>query len=165
MYRIGQRSSPFQSPSLRHTFDSCSRCRQHKIKCTGETPCRNCIQRNAICHFEKEATKVQITRKRLSELHHRNRELERENLALQQRLSRTIETTPTPQYPGENPPMDSTNPAVADSESMVIHDEQENVNMINPLSSGPPEYITDPAGKLCKVVRSCWYPQCTNPVV
>ncbi|CAI7628261.1 unnamed protein product [Penicillium palitans] len=44
--------------------------------------------------------------------------------------------------------MDSTNPAVADSESMVIHDEQENVNMINPLSSGPPEYITDPAGKL-----------------
>ncbi|KAJ9486712.1 hypothetical protein VN97_g6621 [Penicillium thymicola] len=132
----------------RRVVNACSRCRQHKIKCTGESPCSNCIQRNAACQFEKEATKVQITRKRLSELHHRNRELERENLALQQRLSRTIETTATPQYPGEDSPMNSTTPAVADPESMLIHNEHENVNMVNPLSSGPPEYIKDPAGKL-----------------
>ena len=156
-YQIGERSSLFHTPSLRHVFDSCSRCRQHKIKCTGESPCSSCIQRNAICQFEKEATKVQITRKRLSELHHRNRELERENLALQQRLSRTIETTPTPQYPGGNSPMNSSPAAIADPESMLIHDEHENVNMVNPLSSGPPEYIKDPAGKLCELVHSCWY--------
>ncbi|CAI7627330.1 unnamed protein product [Penicillium crustosum] len=129
-------------------LNSCSRCRQHKIKCTGESPCSNCIQRNATCHFEKETTKVQITRKRLAELHHRNRELERENLALQQRLSRTIETTATPQYPGEDSPMNSTTPAAADPESILTHDEHENVNMVNPLSSGPPEYITDPTGRL-----------------
>ncbi|KAJ5602792.1 hypothetical protein N7537_005748 [Penicillium hordei] len=132
----------------RRVVNACSRCRQHKIKCTGESPCSNCIQRSAICHFEKEATKVQITRKRLSELHHRNRELERENLALQQRLSRTIETTATSQYPGANSPMNSSTAAITDSEPMLIHDEHENVSMVNPLSSGPPEYIKDPAGKL-----------------
>ena len=86
-------------------------------------------------------------------MHHRNRELERENLALQQRLSHTMETTTTPQCPGEDSPMNSTTPTVADPESMLIHNEHKNVNMVNPLSSGPPEYIKGPAGKLCELVR------------
>ncbi|KAK4866825.1 hypothetical protein LT330_007988 [Penicillium expansum] len=59
-----------------------------------------------------------------------------------------METTTTPQCPGEDSPMNSTTPTVADPESMLIHNEHKNVNMVNPLSSGPPEYIKGPAGKL-----------------
>ncbi|OQE40346.1 hypothetical protein PENCOP_c006G06829 [Penicillium coprophilum] len=125
---------------------ACSRCRQHKIKCTGEIPCSNCTQRNVDCQFEKETTRVQITRKRLSELHHRNRELERENHALQQRLSSNIEGAATPQSEVDSPPKPRS-VANSDSESTQIYNEDENVNMGNPLSSRPPEYITDRTGK------------------
>jgi proline utilization trans-activator len=137
-------------------MDSCSRCRQHKIKCTGENPCSNCTQRNTKCQFEKEVTKVQITRRRLSELHRRNRELEKENHALQQRLSDTIEAAATPQSTSVISPTDPPSAANADAESTQIHDEHEDINMVNPLSSGPPEYITDPAGNLCELIRSRW---------
>ncbi|KAJ5477650.1 hypothetical protein N7530_003159 [Penicillium desertorum] len=134
----------------RRVVNACSRCRHHKIKCTGESPCSNCIQRNVKCQFARAETKVQITRKRLSELNRRNHELEKENLALQQRLSATTEAAVTPDHSHLASPLHPPSPGIADSPANRLtqfHDEhEEDVSMVNPLSCGPPKYITDTTG-------------------
>lgn len=140
---------------------SCSRCRHHKIKCSGDCPCSTCIQRKAKCEFETEESKIQITRKRLSELNRRNRELMKENIALQQRLSDNIHSSATPGHsPVQNSSIDQasahsegpspTNRFIQAGEG----NEDENTSMVNPLSSGPPTYITDMAGKPRELIRS-----------
>jgi hypothetical protein len=93
---------------------------------------------------------VQITRKRLSELNRRNHELEKENLALQQRLSATTEAAVTPDHSHLPSPLHPPSPGIADSPANRLtqfHDEhEEDVRMVNPLSCGPPKYITDTTG-------------------
>ncbi|CAG8298967.1 unnamed protein product [Penicillium salamii] len=133
--------------SLNDIKFSCSRCRVHKIKCTGENPCSNCTQRNVECHFQKETTQIQITRKRLCELHSKNRELERQNIALQKQLSGTIKAAAIPQYSGGESPVSPPTAGNIDSEPLQIQDTTEDANIVNPLSSGPPEYIADPTGR------------------
>ncbi|CAG8070884.1 unnamed protein product [Penicillium salamii] len=133
--------------SLNDITSSCSRCRVHKIKCTGENPCSNCTQRNVECEFQKETTQIQITRKRLCELHRKNRELERQNIALQEQLSGTIKAAAIPQYSGGESPVSLPTAPNIDSEPLQIQDTSEDVNIVNPLSSGLPEYISDPTGR------------------
>ncbi|KAJ5349943.1 hypothetical protein N7541_007670 [Penicillium brevicompactum] len=116
-------------------------------RCTGENPCSNCIQRNVECHFEKETTQIHITRRRLCELHRKNRELEQKNIALQQRLSGTIKAAATPQYSGGDSVVSPRTVENIDSGPLQIQDRPEDENLVNPLSSGAFEYITNPTGK------------------
>jgi proline utilization trans-activator len=78
----------------------------------------------------------------------------KENIALQQRLSDNIHSTATPDHsPALSSPINQTSAHSARSSPtnrfIQLRDghEDENTGMINPLSSGPPTYITDTAGK------------------
>lgn len=126
----------------------------HKIKCTGENPCSNCTQRNVECHFEKETTQIHITRKRLCELHRKNRELEQQNIALQKQLSGTAQAAATPEYSGAHSAVSPQTAESISSEPLRTQETPEDADVVNPLSSGPPEYIKDPTGRFCKSIPS-----------
>ncbi|KAL4794097.1 Zn(II)2Cys6 transcription factor [Aspergillus venezuelensis] len=134
--------SSSKAAEKRRVVNACTRCRQHKIKCSGDSPCGNCQQRSVQCRFEGEEAKVHITKKHFSELKRRNLELEEENRVLQQQLSSQKETSPNYQgFPsGIITPV--TNPIASGDV-----DDEESPSMTNPLSCGPPKYITDGAGR------------------
>ncbi|KAL2814983.1 hypothetical protein BJX63DRAFT_391053 [Aspergillus granulosus] len=144
----------------RRVVNACSRCRHHKVKCSGECPCSNCIQRNATCKFDGEGKKVQITKKQLADLYRRNCDLEKANVALQEQLSGFLDSAPLPDAAPITPhsrQLESGNgvdevgaEAGAETRRGDGEDngtEEEDIPMVNPLSCGPPRYITDTAGK------------------
>ncbi|OJJ59112.1 hypothetical protein ASPSYDRAFT_89830 [Aspergillus sydowii CBS 593.65] len=142
----------------RRVVNACARCRQHKIKCSGDSPCSNCRQRKVRCKFEGEESKVHITKKHFSGLKLRNRELEEENRALQQRLEAHLNAiSPVPvgsSSPGPTPPLNHPSVPSAVSSMKPAGDGQDQADeddgsstMVNPLSCGPPKYITDTAGR------------------
>ncbi|KAE8362684.1 Zn(II)2Cys6 transcription factor [Aspergillus caelatus] len=134
-------------PPNRRAVNACLRCRQHKIKCTGEHPCRNCKRRKAKCIFEGDENKIQITKKHLAELRRRTAELERENRDLQQRLASSSRKTPV---------MDSVDHSggLVDGQantcngyvSPISRSGLEGPAILNPFSTGPPKYVRDLAG-------------------
>ncbi|KAL4950991.1 Zn(II)2Cys6 transcription factor [Aspergillus filifer] len=126
----------------RRVVNACSRCRQHKIKCSGDCPCSNCLQRNVQCRFEGEEAKVHITKKHFSELKRRNLELQHENRVLQQQLSSRKEGSPN--YQGFQSGIVTP---VTDPIASGDGDNEESPRMMNPLSCGPPKYITNGAGR------------------
>lgn len=153
-------SSP--TGSTNSTPNRCARCRQHKIKCSGDSPCSNCRQRKVRCKFEGEESKVHITKKHFSGLKLRNRELEEENRALQQRLEAHLNAiSPVPvgsSSPGPTPPLNHPSVPSAVSSMKPAGDGQDQADeddgsstMVNPLSCGPPKYITDTAGRPRKI--------------
>ncbi|KAL3496051.1 hypothetical protein BJX62DRAFT_252420 [Aspergillus germanicus] len=143
----------------RRVVNACARCRQHKIKCSGDCPCTACIQRKVKCRFEGEETKVHITKKHLSELKRRNIELEKENRALHQQLASShINAVAAGATPAPDPvsirhsPINQTVvhnplPSPVDVSDVTTGQEDESPAMVNPLSCGPPRYITDTAGR------------------
>ncbi|KAL4772344.1 fungal-specific transcription factor domain-containing protein [Aspergillus nidulans var. acristatus] len=135
------------NPEKRRVVNACSRCRQHKIKCTGDCPCSNCKQRKVRCKFEGEETKVHITKKHFSSLKRRTLELEEENRALQQQLA-ALTTASTPVAERSTPSAASSgNEPAGNSESHGSGEDDNSSTMVNPLSCGPPKYITDSAGR------------------
>ncbi|BCS01740.1 Zn(II)2Cys6 transcription factor [Aspergillus luchuensis] len=129
----------------KRVVNACSRCRQHKIKCSGICPCNNCLQRKVNCKFEGEEAKVYITKKHLSELKQRNLELEERNGALQQQLSAYAKLTPN-MLENLSPPTETESPLgmVDEPRDSIQGDE---AALINTLACGPPKYITDGAGR------------------
>ncbi|KAL2813207.1 fungal-specific transcription factor domain-containing protein [Aspergillus cavernicola] len=132
----------------KRVVNACARCRHHKIKCTGDCPCSNCIQRKVKCKFEGEEAKIQITKKRLSELKRRNCELEKENRALQEQLLAHVNATPVAEH-SSRPTSPIVHPSASASSSprLMNEHEEDDTSMVNPLSHGPPKYITDIAGR------------------
>lgn len=106
------------------------------------------------CHFEKETTQIHITRKRLCELHRKNRELEQQNIALQKQLSGTAQAAATPDYSGAHSAVSPQTAESISSEPLQTQETPEDADVVNPLSSGPPEYIKDPTGRFCKSIPS-----------
>lgn len=43
--------------------NSCKRCRDQKIRCTGSYPCDQCSKRNSACDFESPSQRVLVTRR------------------------------------------------------------------------------------------------------
>ncbi|KAB8270034.1 fungal-specific transcription factor domain-containing protein [Aspergillus minisclerotigenes] len=119
-------------PPNRRAVNACLRCRQHKIKCSGECPCGNCKRRKAKCIFEGDENKIHITKKHLAELRCRMAELERENRDLKQRLSSSSEKTSVMDPVGHG--------GLVDGQTNTCH------GIVNPLSTGPPKYVRDLAG-------------------
>lgn len=128
----------------------CDRCRHHKIKCSGYSPCTNCQHRKVSCVFAGEEAKVQITKRHLSELKRRNCEVERENLALQQHLSGKGASNANEESTALNAVLDQPQPAPTFSPPDTASDDTqsvlENTEIRNLLSTGPPEFIRDVAG-------------------
>ncbi|KAL3436127.1 fungal-specific transcription factor domain-containing protein [Aspergillus tetrazonus] len=121
--------------------------RRHKIKCTGDCPCSNCRQRKVRCKFEGEETKVHIAKKHFSNLKRRTLELEEENRALQQQLA-ALTTASTPVAERSTPSAASSgNGPACNNESHGDGEDDNSSTMVNPLSCGPPKYITDSAGR------------------
>ncbi|KAL3474891.1 fungal-specific transcription factor domain-containing protein [Aspergillus californicus] len=144
---------PVGNLAKRRVVNACARCRQHKIKCTGDCPCSSCIQRKVKCRFEGEEAKIQITKKRLSELKRRNCELEKENRALQDRLLERSSGLASPVDATHNAnasvvlsPADGLGGLDRHEHGHEHEDEDDDTSMVNPLSCGPPRYITDMAG-------------------
>ncbi|PYI03707.1 Zn(II)2Cys6 transcription factor [Aspergillus sclerotiicarbonarius CBS 121057] len=135
--------NPSKSAEKRRVVNACSRCRQHRIKCSGASPCSNCLLRKVKFKFEGEEAKVHITKKHLSELKRRNLELEEENRALQQQLFGYAKASPM-DYPSSQ---SETPSPVGVLEEPKDSNEDDNSTMVNPLSCGPPKYITDGAGR------------------
>ncbi|KAJ5235443.1 fungal-specific transcription factor domain-containing protein [Penicillium citrinum] len=130
----------------------CVRCRQHKIKCSGDSPCTNCQNRKASCAFAGEEAKIQITKRRLSELKRRKCELEKENLALQEQLSgkQTTPNTLNEDVAGLHDGLDRGHPTLTfsppDSGCDDRRNGMDNTEIKNSLSTGPPAFIRDIAG-------------------
>ncbi|KAB8259358.1 hypothetical protein BDV32DRAFT_159295 [Aspergillus pseudonomiae] len=138
----------------RRTISACLRCRQQKIKCTGENPCRNCQRRHVVCTFERDHDKVLVTKKHLLELKQRIIQLERDNRALRQQHESSEDHdnrvyAPSPVAEG----LDSTaaggnSMLTPQSASMFTDSAATDGNMVNPLTTGPPTYIADRTGKV-----------------
>ncbi|KAL4911718.1 fungal-specific transcription factor domain-containing protein [Aspergillus aurantiobrunneus] len=127
----------------RRVVNACSRCRQQKIKCSGDCPCSNCLQRKTKCRFDGEESKVHITKKHFSELKRRALELEEENRALQQKLSERVQTDAAPCSEQTSP----VHVSVPERAFSYPSGEEDDTKMVNPLSCGPPKYISDSAGR------------------
>ena len=48
---------------------SCSRCRQQKIKCSGNAPCGQCTKKNLSCNMDSEYQKLLVTRECAEAVH------------------------------------------------------------------------------------------------
>ncbi|KAI7089639.1 hypothetical protein KC356_g2215 [Hortaea werneckii] len=48
--------------------NACVRCRQQKIKCSGNVPCEQCKKRSLACHFDDAQQKVLVTKGYITEL-------------------------------------------------------------------------------------------------
>lgn len=104
---------------------------------------------------------MHITKKHFSGLKLRNRELEEENRTLQQRLEAQLNAVPSGPVgssPGPTPPLNHPSvPSVVSSLKPAgeVRDEADeddgSSTMVNPLSCGPPKYITDTAGRPRKI--------------
>lgn len=112
---------------------------------------------------------MHITKKHFSGLKLRNRELEEENRALQQRLEAHLNAvsrvpvggSPCPTPPLNHPSVPSVPSAVSSLKPPdVAQDEADeddgSSTMVNPLSCGPPKYITDTAGRPRKMENALW---------
>ncbi|KIV82671.1 hypothetical protein PV11_04765 [Exophiala sideris] len=64
------RSSIDASPRQR-VINACRRCRQRKVKCSGEQPCINCERRKQSCVFDEASRRVVISERHLHELQSR----------------------------------------------------------------------------------------------
>ncbi|KAE8374679.1 hypothetical protein BDV26DRAFT_34367 [Aspergillus bertholletiae] len=138
----------------RRTISACLRCRQQKIKCTGENPCRNCQRRNVTCAFERDHDKVLVAKKHLLELKQRIVELERGNHALRQRYESSEDNenhvrAPSPITEGLDSTAAGENSMLTPkSASMLTDCATTDANIVNPLTAGPPTYIVDRIGKV-----------------
>ena len=47
------------------TNDSCRRCRDQKIRCSGSHPCDQCSKRNSACQFDSTSQRVLVTRRQV----------------------------------------------------------------------------------------------------
>lgn len=97
---------------LRRSYVACHRCHSHKIKCSGETPCRSCRKSNnsSQCVYPVRDRKVVISESYL-------KKLEAENAA----LKRTSPTPPSQEDSKQDPTGDESDVDVA------------NVDVANPL--------------------------------
>ncbi|KAF4539541.1 C6 transcription factor [Lasiodiplodia theobromae] len=98
---------------LRRSYVACHRCHSHKIKCSGETPCRSCRKSNnsSQCVYPVRDRKVVISESYL-------KKLEAENAALKR-------TSPTP------PSQDESSKQDADADDSDV--DVANVDVANPL--------------------------------
>ncbi|KAL4925240.1 Zn(II)2Cys6 transcription factor [Aspergillus undulatus] len=133
------------NPDKRRVVNACTRCRQHKIKCSGDSPCTTCVLRKVRCKFEGEETKVHITKKHFSALKRRNLQLEEENRVLQQRLAALPCVVPADSDCSPTSPVSHVSADEAGALPAGLDDDDS--PMVNPLSCGPPKYITDMAGR------------------
>lgn len=56
--------------------NSCRRCRDQKIRCSGSHPCQQCGGRGLSCHFDAQSQKVVVTRTYINKLQERLASLE-----------------------------------------------------------------------------------------
>ncbi|KAF2152900.1 hypothetical protein K461DRAFT_254853 [Myriangium duriaei CBS 260.36] len=60
--------SPPRKRARKRTSNACARCRQQKIKCSGNLPCDHCKKRSLTCSFDDRYQRVSISRNFLAQL-------------------------------------------------------------------------------------------------
>ncbi|KAF2083934.1 hypothetical protein K490DRAFT_9525, partial [Saccharata proteae CBS 121410] len=83
---------------------SCHRCHSHKIKCSGETPCRSCRKSNnsTQCVYPVRDRKVVISESYLKKLEEENTSLKRASPSTSIGIDPKLEDGPTDTTPAEN---------------------------------------------------------------
>ena len=148
----------------KRTVNACQRCRQHKIKCSGQTPCRTCQRRGVVCNFEFTDKKVLVVESHLNELQDRLRQYERQlprGSALSLTCEPTTELNETPSFADNSSLVDNSTVAVNESQAETLHNTSQEFTVVpadisskysdwteNPLVSQEPSYITDTHGRL-----------------
>ncbi|KAL3417228.1 hypothetical protein PVAG01_11228 [Phlyctema vagabunda] len=65
------KTTPPTIKKKKKTLNACQRCRNRKIKCSGQTPCQHCMSRSFVCVFEDRPRKLVVSEDYLTELQKR----------------------------------------------------------------------------------------------
>ncbi|KAH7009725.1 hypothetical protein EDB80DRAFT_412636 [Ilyonectria destructans] len=141
----------------KRVVNACQRCRKHKIKCSGVSPCRTCHHRGLECQFGSDDKKVVISEGVLKNLRRRLAELERQQKSPEPReqsrpLSRAHETHHTPSPDSQRQDLTETQ-YITPRESQETHSSYESPSfedtaVENPLVPEKPAYFSEASGRL-----------------
>ncbi|KAJ5825947.1 hypothetical protein N7474_003085 [Penicillium riverlandense] len=116
--------------------NACVRCRRQKIKCSGSQPCNGCSKRNLSCIFDDPDQKILVRRGYILELQHK--------IALiEQNRNHDIQALDTKDC--------EEAPALSRAHLPDGHDDSQELTeacLINPLSAGPPAFMSTANGRL-----------------
>ncbi|KAL4735368.1 hypothetical protein BDV11DRAFT_212023 [Aspergillus similis] len=120
----------------KRSTNACQRCRKQKIKCSGFQPCNTCHKRKLTCVFDDRDQKVLVTRGFIEDLQQRIALLERGDHDLASPHSYVEQDRARPDDGGDDDPAD-----IRYSQNL------EDVNLTNPLSTGPSAFTTSLTGR------------------
>ncbi|KAH7311328.1 fungal-specific transcription factor domain-containing protein [Stachybotrys elegans] len=109
----------------------CHRCHSHKIKCSGEKPCRSCVAANHDCQFPARERRVVVSESYLAKLQADSKRLQETS---QHPTPVSVSQHPTPT---ESSPREDERDNDGDDDPPLSSEES---NMLNPLFDGRPEY-------------------------
>ncbi|KAL3439673.1 hypothetical protein BDV09DRAFT_157912 [Aspergillus tetrazonus] len=120
----------------KRSTNACQRCRKQKIKCSGFQPCNTCHKRKLTCVFDDRDQKVLVTRGFIEDLQRRIALLERGENELASPNSWVEQDRARPEDGGDDDPAD-----------FRYNQNLEDVDLTNPLSTGPSAFTTSLTGR------------------
>ncbi|KAL4764818.1 Zn(II)2Cys6 transcription factor [Aspergillus foveolatus] len=120
----------------KRSTNACQRCRKQKIKCSGFQPCNTCHKRKLTCVFDDRDQKVLVTRGFIEDLQRRIALLERGENELASPHSYVEQDRARPEDGGDDDPAD-----------FRYSQNLEEVDLTNPLSTGPSAFTTSLTGR------------------
>ncbi|KAL4777703.1 hypothetical protein BDW60DRAFT_7963 [Aspergillus nidulans var. acristatus] len=120
----------------KRSTNACQRCRKQKIKCSGFQPCNTCHKRKLTCVFDDRDQKVLVTRGFIEDLQRRIASLEQGENELASPHSYVEQDRARPEDGGDDDPAD-----------FRYSQNLEDVDLTNPLSTGPSAFTTSLTGR------------------
>ncbi|KAL4818798.1 hypothetical protein BDW67DRAFT_155980 [Aspergillus spinulosporus] len=120
----------------KRSTNACQRCRKQKIKCSGFQPCNTCHKRKLTCVFDDRDQKVLVTRGFIEDLQRKIALLERGENDLASPHSYAEQDRARTDDGGDDDPAD-----------FRYNQNLEDVDLTNPLSTGPSAFTTSLTGR------------------
>ncbi|QQK41562.1 Fungal transcriptional regulatory protein, N-terminal [Penicillium digitatum] len=129
----------------KRSSNACVRCRRQKIKCSGSQPCDGCSKRKLSCIFNDRDQKILVTRGYILELQQKIARIEQNEKGQVSPFSSNFDTQIDPKDPQDVPPLERTTTPEDHDEAQDLEDLDS--GLANPLSSGPPTFMSAANGR------------------
>ncbi|KAJ5249197.1 hypothetical protein N7468_000648 [Penicillium chermesinum] len=138
----------------KRSLNACTRCRRQKIKCSGSQPCDGCKKRKLTCIFDDRDQKVLVTKGYLAELQKKLASLQHHDRGpVHFGPGYTDERSPASKEhsdlaEGIPEPIHKSSPVDPGDDSHLHYELEDPASgLTNPLSSGPPAFMSTENGR------------------